>query len=64
MNSVMSGGDDGIYGSVGGGTTTKPSEKSNLWYGLKTGSGWMVLSLELATDRGGISSNCYWLVKE
>jgi hypothetical protein len=30
-NSVSKRPDDGKYGSVGGGTTVKPSEKKNLW---------------------------------
>jgi hypothetical protein len=29
MNSVNRGFEDGRYGALGGGTTTKPSEKSN-----------------------------------
>jgi hypothetical protein len=57
MNSSSSGGEDGRYGSVGGGTTVNPSEKSNWWYGLKTGAGRMLGSLWLRTARGGISSN-------
>ena len=39
MNSSNKGLEGGRYGSVGGGTTVKPSEKSNWWYGLKTGRG-------------------------
>lgn len=46
--------DDGRYGTVGGGTTTKPPANQNLWYGLNIGSGFVVLS---GADNGGISSN-------
>lgn len=63
INSARSGGEDGRYASVGGGTTTKPLEKSNLWYGLKTGSGSTAFPLELLTAKGGISSNCSWLAR-
>lgn len=54
-NSTSNGFEEGLYGSVGGGTTVKPSEKKNWWYGLKRGMGWAVVLL--VTDRGGRSSN-------
>lgn len=65
MNSRRSGFEDGRKGRrFGGGTTVKPSEKRNWWYGLNNGSGRTSVSLALETDKGGMSSNCLsvWLV--
>jgi len=60
MNSMNRGFEVGKYLAVGGGTTTNPSEKSNWWYGLKTGSGVTSLGFGSETLKGGMSSN-YWL---